>query len=70
VNGFRVEPGSNGVLITPSPVVLPSRTETNAADPAVIGGVALLLGAIGLLASWVPTRRALRVHPMEALRYE
>ena len=44
--------------------------ETNAADPAVIGGVALLLGAIGLLASWVPTRRALRVHPMEALRYE
>ena len=44
--------------------------ETNPADPAVITGVALLLGAVGLLASWVPTRRALRVHPMEALRYE
>jgi ABC-type antimicrobial peptide transport system permease subunit len=35
----------------------------------VFPGVALVLGVAGLLASWVPARRALRVQPNEALRH-
>ena len=39
-------------------------------DPTVFTGVALVIAAVGLLASFIPARRATRVSPMEALRQE
>jgi putative ABC transport system permease protein len=39
-------------------------------DPATLGGVALILAAVGLAACWLPAARAARVDPGVALRAE
>ena len=39
-------------------------------DPLVLAGVVLAMALLGLLATWIPARRALSVNPMILLREE
>jgi putative ABC transport system permease protein len=72
--GFRLIAGGviSGVVaaLVLSRVVRSFLFEVEPTDPLTLAAVGLLFAAVALLACWVPTRRAAKVDPLEALRYE
>ena len=72
--GFRLIAG--GVLSGIAAAMLLSRVlrsflfEVEPTDPITLLCVGLLFAAVALSACWAPTRRAAKVDPLEALRYE
>jgi ABC-type lipoprotein release transport system permease subunit len=42
----------------------------SASDPVTLISVAFLLAAVGLVASYIPARRAMNTEPLRALKYE
>lgn len=72
--GFRLIAG--GVLIGVALAVVLSRVlrtflfEVQPSDPVTLIVVGAMFVGVGLLACWVPARRAQKVDPLEALRYE
>lgn len=39
-------------------------------DPPTLGAVSVMLAVVGLIASFIPARRAMKVEPLRALKYE
>lgn len=44
--------------------------QVSATDPVTLGAVLLILGAVALVASYIPARRASRLDPVQALRFD
>jgi predicted permease len=57
-----------GVLATPVLAFIVDKATPR--DPLVMAGVVLAMSLLGLLASWIPARRALSIDPMILLREE
>lgn len=59
-----------GLLLVAGPALQGLLFGVRPADATTIAAVALTLGTVAVVAGWIPARRASRVNPIEALRYE
>lgn len=59
-----------GLLLLAGPALQGLLFGVRPADATTIAAVAVTLGTVALVAGWIPARRASRVNPIEALRYE
>ena len=61
-----------GLLVTAAvmPLAASQLYDVNPRDPVTLGGVALVLTAVALVATYLPARRASRIDPVVALRRE
>jgi predicted permease len=67
--GVGVGLGLAGALIL-APLTRTLLLDVSPVDPLTLGGTAVLLTAVALLACWVPARRAANIDPLVALRSE
>jgi ABC-type lipoprotein release transport system permease subunit len=44
--------------------------EVRAHDPTLLGAAPMILLTMAFLAAWIPARKAARINPVVALRYE
>jgi putative ABC transport system permease protein len=62
--------GLLGALALTSALATVVAADVSATDPLTYVAVAVLLTCVGLLATWIPARRATRIDPMTAMRHD